>query len=146
MAEKLTKKQKEFVKEYAKTGNGTKSALKVYDTNDESTASSIAHENLRKPEIQQALQTIADKIPDELLEEVHLDGLKAGKTIYKNNVSTGEIEEVGYEADYATRHKYLDTAYKLKGVYAPDKSVNVNVELGDGLKKEERDALLSLLK
>jgi len=60
-------------------------------------------------------------LPDKDLARVHKEGLEAGKTIYKNNNATHEVEEVGYEADYAVRHKYLDTAYKLKGVYAPEK-------------------------
>jgi len=117
MMEDLTRKETGFVKEYVKTGNGTQSALKVYDTNSENVAGVIAHENLSKPKIQNAIKSIADKIPDELLEKVHLEGLNAGKTVYKNNNSSGEIEEVGYEPDYAVRHKYLDTAYKLKKLY-----------------------------
>lgn len=28
---------------------------------------------------------------------------------------------VSEEPDYATRHKYLDSAYKMKGAYAPEK-------------------------
>jgi len=39
---------------------------------------------------------------------------------YQQYNSTGEIEEVGYEPDFAVRHKYLDSAYKLKGVYVPE--------------------------
>lgn len=48
----LTPKQKKFADEYMKTGNGTQSALKTYNTTDYDTASSIAKENLRKPQIQ----------------------------------------------------------------------------------------------
>lgn len=66
-------------------------------------------------------------LPDSLLAKVHKEGLSAGKKIFKNNVTSGEIEEVGVEADYQTRHRYLDSAYKLKGLYAPEKSVTLNV-------------------
>lgn len=31
--------------------------------------------------------------------------------------------------DYATRHKYLDSAYKIKGTYAPEKRITANVEV-----------------
>lgn len=102
----LTKKQKGFVKDYVRTGHGTKSALNNYDTTDERVAQAIASENLSKPIIQKAIMSIADRIPDELLEKVHMEGLNAMN-------KDGE--------DYAVRHKYLDTAYKLKGSFAAEK-------------------------
>jgi hypothetical protein len=70
-----------------------------------------------------------DYLPDELLKEVHLEGLQATKKQFRNNVATGEIEEVAIEPDHAVRHKYLDSAYKLKGSYAPEKSVNLDIEV-----------------
>ena len=48
---KLTKKQKDFADKYLETGNGTKAALEVYDTDDNNTAGVIGYENLRKPKI-----------------------------------------------------------------------------------------------
>lgn len=51
-----TLKQKEFVKEYLDSGNGTQSALKVYDTKDPNVAGAIASENLRKPKIRQMIE------------------------------------------------------------------------------------------
>lgn len=125
--EELTKKQKVFVKEYAKTDNGTQSALKAYNTKDYSTAGNIASENLNKPKIIAVLKTLAERIPDDLLEKVHLEGLQAGKHIYKNNNESGEIDDLGVEPDYAVRHKYLDSAYKLKGAYEADEQKNINV-------------------
>lgn len=47
-----TKKQQIFIDEYVATGNGTKAALKAYDTEDNMTAASIANENLNKPYIE----------------------------------------------------------------------------------------------
>lgn len=47
-----TKKQQVFIEEYVATGNGTKAALKAYDTEDNMTAASIANENLNKPYIE----------------------------------------------------------------------------------------------
>ena len=107
MTERLTKKEKTFVKEYVKTGNGTQSALKAYDTDSENVAANIACTNLMKPKIENAIMSIAEQIPDSLLLEVHLDGLQA-------------VDDKGNE-DYATRHRYLDTSYKLKGSYAAEK-------------------------
>lgn len=125
--DKLTKKQQGFVKDYVETGNGVQSALNNYDTEDYGTANQIAIENLQKPIIQNAIKSIADRIPDDKLHEVLMEGLQAGKTVYKNNNATKEVEEVGYEADYAVRHKYLDTALKLKGAYETDEQKNVNI-------------------
>ena len=51
---KLTPKQKAFVREYKKNGgNGTKAAIKAGYS--ENTADVIATENLRKPNIREAL-------------------------------------------------------------------------------------------
>ena len=133
---KITKKQKDFADEYLKTGNGTQSALKAYDTTDAHTAGSIAIENLEKPVV---INYIQERLPDDLLTEKHLEGLNAGKKVFKNNNATGEIEEVGFEPDYAVRHKYLDTAYKIKGSYAPEKKVNLNanVEIKDNTEAQK---------
>ena len=65
---RLTKKQKEFVEEYAKTGNGTRSALKTYDTTNENVAACIAKENIRKPQIWQAIQDMCEDAKDTMRE------------------------------------------------------------------------------
>lgn len=122
MKKGLTKKEKDFAKEYAKTGNGVQSALKTYDTEDYSTAGVIAHDNLKKPKIQKEIKSIADQISDKELLKVHKEGLKASRKIFRNNMKTGAIEYVGSEPDHTTRHKYLDTAYKLKKLYDGDDS------------------------
>lgn len=114
---RLTKKEKGFVKDYLETGNGTQSALKNYDTEDENTAAVIASENLRKPKI---AALIEEKLPDEELFQIHREGLYASREVWKNNNETKQIEHVSDEPDYAVRHKYLDSAYKLKGKYSPE--------------------------
>lgn len=53
MSRKLTMKQMKFTQEYLRSGNGTRAALKTYGTKDPITAASIAHENLRKPQIKE---------------------------------------------------------------------------------------------
>lgn len=114
-------KQRKFVNEVAQTGNGTQAALKVYDTDDYMTAANIASENLNKPKIINAIQ---EALPDELLAQVHLEGLNAFRSVTQGE---GDVDEY---PDYAVRHKYLDSAYKLKGLYAADKHININVEVG----------------
>ncbi len=61
MATKLTKKQRDFVKDVARLGNATQAALNNYDIksqNKENVAGAIGSENLRKPKIQEALNPI----------------------------------------------------------------------------------------
>lgn len=134
MANKLTKKQKEFVEAYVVTGNGTQAALTAYDTQDPDTAGVIAYENLRKPKIQNALE---EALPDELLAKIHLEGLFATRSVFDVK---GEL--VAEDADFSVRHKYLDSAYKLKGKYAAEKHLNVNVDIEDSPRIRELAAKL----
>ena len=127
MDDKLTKQDKKFVERVIETGNLTKSAQEAYDIEDPNYAGKKGSLKVREGKIQQAIQTLADRIPDDKLHEVIMEGLNAGKKIFKNNNSTGEVEEVGYEADYAVRHKYLDTSLKLKGLYEEDKQKSINI-------------------
>lgn len=127
MATRLTKKERGFVKEILKGKNGTEAALAAYDTDKPLTAASIASENLTKPKIVNAIHAA---LPDALLAKVHLEGLEAYK-LGNGAMIGGEdgIEAIRTEEpDFATRHKYLDTAYKVKGSYAPDKHLNLNLE------------------
>ncbi len=149
-SQKLSKKQKGFVKDYVETGNGVQSALNNYDTTDYSTAGNIASENLNKPNIQLA---IAERLPDDLLEKKHLELLNAvnlEKLTFTALDSDEDIREIisklpGYTLlyikdftnsdgkvvdrfayvkapDNTTQDKALDKAYKIKGLYTTDDS------------------------
>ena len=128
MSNKLTHKEKGFVEDVAKGLPGVKAALNNYDTDDYSTAGAIASENLKKPKIIKALE---EALPNEMLIEIHREGLYASREVWKNNNETGQIEHVSDEADFQVRAKYLDMAYKLKGSYAAERhtSLNVNVDI-----------------
>jgi len=125
MDDKLTKQDIKFVEEFVETGNKTQSALKAYKYKNENTAGVMALEKLRNPKIKNAIQTLADRIPDDKLHEVMMEGLEATKPQgvggMAMNISKNGIDSVGHTdmfiPDYATRHKYLDTALKLKGAY-----------------------------
>jgi len=119
MSRGLTKKEKGFVKDYVKTGNGTQSALKNYDTQDEDTAGVIASQNLGKPKIQRA---IAERLPDDLLEEKHLPLLHKTETECD---SEGVL--ISEEIDVQAVSKGLAMAYKVKGSYAPEKK-DINIQ------------------
>lgn len=111
----LTKKQAEFVAEYVENGhNGTQAALQVYDTTDENTAAVIASENLRKPKIESAIKSIAERVNvDKVMQRLD-EGLDAVKLV---TTPTGSDVEI----DFATRHKYIDASLKVVGGYAPTK-------------------------
>jgi phage terminase small subunit len=87
--DELSKKQREFVKEYIDTGHGTNSALKAYDitlegktkVEIERTASTIAWENLGKPKIIKAIQdasSIAQSVVVELAQNSSNDSVRLG--------------------------------------------------------------------
>jgi len=128
MPKGLTRKQKGFVKDYVKTDNATESAERNYDVKNRNVANNIGAENLAKPSVIAAIaveqKTLADRIPDDLIERVHLEGLEAGREV---SDIEGNIQTI---PDYAVRHKYLDSAYKLKGSYAAEKSLALNVNVG----------------
>lgn len=97
---KLYPKEKAFADKYIETGNGTQSALEVYDTEEENVAANIAHQNLRKPKI---IDYIESKLSDEMLAEKHL-------------MLLNKIDKEG-EIDVQAVKAGLDMAYKIKGKY-----------------------------
>jgi hypothetical protein len=79
------------------------------------------------------LELVDVHLADDLLAQVHAEGLAAGRKVFKNNVTTGEIEDLGFEPDFAVRHKYLDTAYKIKKKYSED---TLNKTLEDEIEED----------
>lgn len=123
MEKRLSKKEKDFAKEYAKTGNGTQSVIAAkYDVKDENSAGVIAHQNLRKVKVQKVIKSIAEQIPDDLLVEKHLELLNAQKVT--RTMKKGEEIEIEESVDNQAISKGLDMAYKIKGTYAPEKHIN----------------------
>lgn len=73
-------------------------------------------------------QEIMEKnLPDKLLMEKHRELLEVPKKI--RHFKKGELEDEYEELDSAAISKGLDMAYKLKGRYAPEKSVNLNLNV-----------------
>ena len=74
--------------------------------------------------------------PEELLADVHKRGLNAKKSVLK----WGEVEEIQEDGsvkivnkrvlvevdDLAIQHRYLDTAYKVRGMYPKEPKVEIN--------------------
>lgn len=130
MEETLTRQDKVFVKELITDGNQTKAAKKAYGYKDDNVAGVMAHKKLRKVKIQKAIKSIADSISDDKLIRVLNEGLEASDKIYKD----GEV--VDEKPDYAVRHKYLDSGLKIKGAYAPEKSIAINLEVEEATLRE----------
>ena len=63
-------------------------------------------------------ELMEEHLPDKELVRVHEEGLNAIKTdrLYVGVGKNKELQLVN-EPDFATRHKYLETAYKIKGKY-----------------------------
>jgi len=68
-------------------------------------------------------ELLAKYIPDSKLTRVLDEGLGATKKQFRNNMTTGEIEEVAEEVDYSIRHKYLETGLKLKNKFPKEDSM-----------------------
>lgn len=114
-----TTKQKRAIAILAENGGNVSKAMR------EAGYTKISAATPKKLTESVAYKTLADRIPDDLLEKTHLAGLEAN---FKGM------------PDYGVRHKYLDSAYKLKGSYAAEKHVNVNLEVN----KEEREKILGI--
>lgn len=115
MEDKLTKQDKKFIKKMVETGNKTKSVQEAYGIKNEGYASVKGQRLMRKDKIQNAIKSIAESLPDEDLIKVHKQGLKA---------------TWGKKPDFAVRHKYLDSAYKLKNLYETEKGGNnINIQV-----------------
>ena len=105
----ITAKQRAFhTKIKDNPSNKTLKALAL--ESDYSTAMSEQPSNIIAGKGFQAL--LAQDLPDKKLTSIHSQGLKATSRYYYHN-STGLHYKVS--PDYSTRHKYLETGYKLKG-------------------------------
>ena len=105
-------------------GNGTKSVLKVYNTTDISTASSIASETLRKPEIQKAVHRILEDLGANIEHRIDLlwnigQG-KSNRTTKRYNIKDSKaqlVEVIKAEPTHQERIKAMDVLNRLGGDY-----------------------------
>lgn len=146
----LTKQDIKFVETFVETGNGTKAVQKAYKVKDPNYAGVKAHDLLRKPKIERA---IAEAIPDDVLAQKHIELFDQKRVDYfvfpkgmTDEEIVGHVNSVGIkvitvrESDKGKMAFYsvpdanaiknaLEMAYKIKGTYAPEKSLNINVEV-----------------
>ena len=85
---------------------------------------SYAHNSSLLTKSKSFLAKAEKKLPDDLLLKVHREGLKATTKkphlIDRDNKGRPIYDYVD-EDDHSTRHRFLDTAYKIKDKYAPEK-------------------------
>jgi len=111
----LTLKQRKWLKLYLELGNATEAAMQVYDCKDRDVAKSIGWENLTKLDFSDFLEEAG--ITDKLLQQKIMEGLDATRTVSAINTSknaTAQSTDFVDVPDFLARHKYLETALKLK--------------------------------
>lgn len=121
---KLTFKQKVFLKEYFKTGNGTRSAMKAYDTDDPNIASAMASQNLSK--LKGVVKTWMDMeglTMKQIMGKVY-DATEATK------IHTSHTEPDVVVPDHPTRLKASEIASRWLGMEQP--STVTGIRAGDG--------------
>jgi hypothetical protein len=168
MSKGLTRKQETFVEAFVETGVGAEAARQAYDIPSENKqlAAVIASENLRKPEITQAVaeriktrEELADEAEESLLTAVRLDYFVFPKSMDDEeieehveaqgltciNVRRSEKGKLAFYAipDGAARGKGLEIFHKVRGSFAPDKHLNVNVEVEASPDVEEAARILN---
>jgi hypothetical protein len=110
-----TLKQRKWIRVYIDTGNATEAAMQVYDCKNRDVAKSIGSENLTKLDYSYFLEEAG--ITDKLLQEKIMEGLDATRTVSAVKTSrnaTADSTDFVDVPDFLTRHKYLETALKLK--------------------------------
>ena len=110
-----TVKEKKFIKEYTTNGgNGTRAALKVYDTTSEGSAAQIAYEKLRKLDMNFYFYEAG------LTNEVMAQAVtRKALTAKKQNNFTGEIDD-----DHTAQLNALKLAAQLMGLIKAGDTIN----------------------
>lgn len=113
-----TIKQRLWLEEYLKTGNSTDAAYNVYNCKNRIVACQIGNTNRKAVHISEILELIG--LSDVNLAKTLIEGLQA---TYKG------------QPNYTIRHKYLDTALRVKGHLSAntnennDSGIHINVQI-----------------
>ena len=162
MSIKRTLRERKFIKAYIEnSGNATKAYLVLYPEAKRETAGELGYRMLKKVDISITELMEMMGTTDAYLNQKLNEGLEATKVVSviplkpkEAQPSTGDlpnatsknIEFVDVE-DYPTRHKYLDTALKLKNKYPTEKKnidLNVSGELEVNSELDKKLAQLSV--
>ena len=139
MSIKRTLKERQFIEAYINThGNATEAYLSLHPDCSREAAKSSGSRMLTKANLSNNELLDEMGMTDAYLHEKLDEGLNATKTISVIPVKPKEVQDNDTDLpeansrnlefvdvdDFAVRHKYLDTAYKLKGKYPPTKQIN----------------------
>lgn len=113
MGDKLSGQETKFVKLVVETDNLTESTQKAFGIEDPNYAGVKGHRLIRKDKIVKAIQTLADRIPDDLITEKHL-------ALLRKTDAKGEIDVQAVKAG-------LEMAHKLKGAYSDEAHKTTNI-------------------
>ena len=144
----LTTKQKMFLKEYFKTGNGTRSAMKVYNCKNLASASALSSETLASlKDVVKTLMEAKGLTLGKIIDVVN-DGAEANKVISamvvnkkgdgmkEANSMTKDFVEV---PDHPTRLKAAEIASKWLGVNEAPKVLQQFNIYGSKVEKQQKD-------
>lgn len=117
-----TLKQKQFVKKYIETGNGTQAALETYNTAKPSVAANIASENLRKPQVIEEVNKVLDR---------------KGLNLEQVSESVGSILQRGVETKVTGDNvlRAAELAFKLHGAFPTPKTAHIRLNVRQELEK-----------
>ena len=130
--EKLTPKQAAFVKEYiANGGNGTRAALKSYNSTSENAAAVTSSKLLRNGKVANVIKSYADRFDEDAMFDRHMQLINKNKMItIPIQKDDGDVEmklvDTG-EMDARAVKDGLDMMYKIKGSYSPEKHIVLNL-------------------
>lgn len=120
MAQNLTIKERKFIKAYIANGNITQAVIDAgYKHRDRDSASATGWRLLKnvRPHIAEVMEMRG--IDDVRLSKVMDDGLEATKIEMVKDAEGNQ--KFGMVTDHYVRHKFLETALKVKGGFAPEK-------------------------
>lgn len=130
---KLTIKEKAFIREYVKSGNGTQSVIAAgYDCKNDNSASTRANQILRKSEVQAEISR--------LMEKKERSSIMTGQEVLElfSAIARGEVkDQFGLDASLNDRLKAMneiakrtvDIENRMKGI--PDSNVSIKLDWGD---------------
>lgn|SRR3990167_8668344 len=131
-ANKLTYKQEHFARKFAKSLNGTQSALEVYDTEDPRTAQAIGSENLSKPIVRERVEEILND-NGLSLEDISQDIAKIK-------------DQQPYKTSWNEKLRAYDMLYKLHNAYPANKSLVGHLNLNKEIASKDIKTLVSEIK
>ena len=128
---KRTLKERKFINAYiANNGNAAKAYMATHLKYEGDNANVMGCQYLKKLNISTTELLDEMGMTDEALNEILQSGLAAKKTVKGR-------EELF--TDYPTIHKYLDTAFKLKGTYPAEKHEEIRKVILLGKKEKPED-------